>query len=350
VNADRSPRSVALFSASLITGVLALTYTLIVYFLEREFEIVWVMLFLVFGFIFSYYIIAYFIEKFLYRKVKIIYKTIHSFQSQNDRGLNIRMGEDVLSEVNKEVAEWAKERIKEIKELTAKDDFRKEFIGNLAHELKTPIFNISGYIDTVLDSDLDDPELIRNFLTRASNNCDRMNDLVKDLDQISRYESGNVPLDITRFDVVDLARKTIESLERAAKEKQIVLRIKNPNERSIFVEADKSRVTQVFTNLLMNSISYGRVSGETLIRFYDMDDNIFIEVADNGMGIAKQHLPRIFERFYRVDKSRSRNEGGSGLGLAICKHIIESHNQTISVRSTEEVGSTFAFTLKKAKN
>jgi two-component system phosphate regulon sensor histidine kinase PhoR len=138
-------------------------------------------------------------------------------------------------------------------------------------------------------------------------------------------------------------------LDQIAREKQVSLRIKNPNERPIFVEADKLRVTQVFTNLLVNSISYGREKGETLIRFYDMDDNILIEVADDGIGIAKTHLPRIFERFYRVDKSRSRNEGGSGLGLAICKHIIESHNQTISVRSTEEIGSTFAFTLKKSK-
>jgi two-component system, OmpR family, phosphate regulon sensor histidine kinase PhoR len=348
VNADRSPRSVALFSASLITGLLALTYTLIVYFLEREFELLWVMLFVVTGFIISYYVIAYFIEKFLYRKVKIIYKTIHSFQSQSDRKPTIRMGEDVLGEVNKEVADWANEKIKEIKELTATDDFRREFIGNLAHELKTPIFNISGFIDTLLESDLDDPELSRKFLQKAMNNCDRMSDLVKDLDQITRYESGNMPLELTRFDVVELARKTIDSLDHLAREKNISLRIKNPNERSIFVEADKGRVSQVFTNLLVNSISYGKVNGETTIRFYDMSDNILIEVVDDGIGIAKTHLPRIFERFYRVDKSRSRNEGGSGLGLAICKHIIESHNQTISVRSTEEIGSTFAFTLKKS--
>jgi len=259
------------------------------------------------------------------------------------------MGEDVLGEVNQEVADWASEKIKEIKELTATDDFRKEFIGNLAHELKTPIFNISGYIDTLLDSELDDPELSRKFLQKAMSNCDRMSDLVKDLDQITRYESGNVPLEISRFDVVDLTRKTIDSLDHLAREKKISLRIKNPNERPIFVEADKLRITQVLTNLLVNSISYGRDKGETVLRFYDMDDNILIEVADDGIGIAKSHLPRIFERFYRVDKSRSRNEGGSGLGLAICKHIIESHNQTISVRSTEEVGSTFAFTLKKSK-
>ncbi len=154
---------------------------------------------------------------------------------------------------------------------------------------------------------------------------------------------------MVRFDIVEMARQMMDSLEQQAREKNITLRLKNANEKSIWVEADPKRIQQVYTNLLVNSINYGREGGETRIRFYDMDDNILIEVADNGMGIAKEHIPRIFERFYRVDKSRSRHEGGSGLGLAICKHIIEGHKQTISVRSSELVGSTFAFTLKKVR-
>ncbi|MFY8136616.1 MAG: sensor histidine kinase, partial [Flavobacteriales bacterium] len=155
--------------------------------------------------------------------------------------------------------------------------------------------------------------------------------------------------EMVRFDIVEMARQMMDSLEQQAREKNITLRLKNANEKSIWVEADPKRIQQVYTNLLVNSINYGREGGETRIRFYDMDDNILIEVADNGMGIAKEHIPRIFERFYRVDKSRSRHEGGSGLGLAICKHIIEGHKQTISVRSSELVGSTFAFTLKKVR-
>jgi two-component system phosphate regulon sensor histidine kinase PhoR len=173
--------------------------------------------------------------------------------------------------------------------------------------------------------------------------------LLQDLDQITRFESDGLQFEMVRFDIVEMARQMMDSLEQQAREKNITLRLKNANEKSIWVEADPKRIQQVYTNLLVNSINYGREGGETRIRFYDMDDNILIEVADNGMGIAKEHIPRIFERFYRVDKSRSRNEGGSGLGLAICKHIIEGHKQTISVRSSELVGSTFAFTLKKVR-
>ncbi|MFM9986292.1 MAG: sensor histidine kinase [Flavobacteriales bacterium] len=344
----RTPKSVALASAALITSILAATYFIVIFLLEREFEFLWLLVLLALGFIISFGIVYYFIEKFLYHKVKIIYKTIHSFKTQNESKPRIQMSADVLSEINNEVAEWAKERIREVKELKTADNYRREFIGNLAHELKTPVFNIQGYIDTLLDGELTDKELNRKFLQKASNSCDRLGDLIKDLDQITSFESGNMPLKVTRFDVVELVKKVIDLLEVLAVEKEITLRLRRENERPIMVEADASRIEQVFTNLLVNSINYGKQGGETRVRFYDMGDNLLIEVADNGLGIAIEHLPRIFERFYRVDKSRSRNEGGSGLGLAICKHIIEAHNQTISVRSTEGLGSTFGFTLKKA--
>lgn len=347
--AETSPKKVALNSAALITGLLALTYFLLVYFLDREFEWIWLIMFVALGFIISYFIIFNFIERFLYSKVKIIFKTIHSMKTQGgDVKPRIRMSEDVLSEVNERVADWAEEKIKEIKDLQATENFRREFIGNLAHELKTPVFNIQGYIDTLLESELDDAELTRKFLTKAARNSDRLADLIQDLDQITRIESEGMMIDMKKFDIVELSKQMIESLEQQAREKNIVLRLKNPAEKPIMVMADKKRIEQVFTNLLVNSINYGNENGETRIRFYDMNDNILIEVADNGIGMSKEHLPRIFERFYRVDKSRSRNEGGSGLGLAICKHIIEAHKQTISARSSVDVGSTFAFTLKKA--
>jgi two-component system phosphate regulon sensor histidine kinase PhoR len=344
----RTPRQVALASAGLITGLLALTYFLVIYLLEREFSLVPLLILLSLGFLISYGIVYYFIERFLYHKVKIIYKTIHSLKSQGDARPKIQMSSDLLTEINNEVADWADEKIREVKDLRKAENYRREFIGNLAHELKTPVFNVQGYIETLLDTDLADAELNRKFLDRANLACERLIDLLKDLDQIASIESGNMPLELSRFDVVQLAKETVEMLEPQAADRQVALKLRNTNEKPIFVEADMKRIQQVFVNLLMNSISYGKEQGETRIRFYDMDDNVLIEIADDGMGIAMEHLPRLFERFYRVDKSRSRNEGGSGLGLAICKHIIDSHSQSISVRSTEGVGSTFAFTLKKA--
>jgi two-component system phosphate regulon sensor histidine kinase PhoR len=344
----RTPRQVSLASAGLITGLLAITYFLLIYLLEREFSLIPLLILLSLGFSISYGIVYYFIERFLYHKVKIIYKTIHSLKRQGDARTRIRMSSDLLTEINREVADWADEKIGEVKDLRKAENYRREFIGNLAHELKTPVFNVQGYIETLLDTDLEDSALNRKFLDRANSACERLIDLLKDLDQIATIESGNMPLELSRFDVVQLAKVTVDMLEPQATERQVSLKLRNNNEKAIFVEADMKRIQQVFVNLLMNSIAYGKELGETRIRFYDMDDNVLIEIADDGMGIAMEHLPRLFERFYRVDKSRSRNEGGSGLGLAICKHIIDSHNQSISVRSTEGVGSTFAFTLKKA--
>jgi two-component system phosphate regulon sensor histidine kinase PhoR len=344
----RTPRQVSLASAGLITGLLAITYFLLIYLLEREFSLIPLLILLSLGFSISYGIVYYFIERFLYHKVKIIYKTIHSLKRQGDARARIQMSSDLLTEINREVADWADEKIREVKDLRKAENYRREFIGNLAHELKTPVFNVQGYIETLLDTDLEDSALNRKFLDRANSACERLIDLLKDLDQIATIESGNMPLELSRFDVVQLAKVTVDMLEPQATERQVSLKLRNNNEKAIFVEADMKRIQQVFVNLLMNSIAYGKELGETRIRFYDMDDNVLIEIADDGMGIAMEHLPRLFERFYRVDKSRSRNEGGSGLGLAICKHIIDSHNQSISVRSTEGVGSTFALTLKKA--
>ena len=344
----RTPRQVALASALLITGLLAITYFLLIYLLEREFSFLPLIVLLALGFSISYGIVFYFIERFLYHKVKIIYKTIHSMKSQGEARPKIQMSTDVLNEINREVSDWADHKIREVKELRSAENYRREFIGNLAHELKTPVFNVQGYIETLLETDLDDAQLNRKFLEKANASCDRLTDLLKDLDQIASIESGNMQLELSRFDVVELTKETIEMLETQAQERSVTLRLGQAAEKPIWVEADRKRVQQVFINLLMNSVVYGKEGGETRVRFYDMDDNVLIEIADDGLGIAKEHLPRLFERFYRVDKSRSRNEGGLGLGLAICKHIVDSHSQSISVRSTEGVGSTFAFTLRKS--
>jgi len=344
----RTPKQVALASALFVVLPLATVYFILAYILERDFEIELLLLFIALGLSIAYFVVYTFIERFLYSKVKVIYKTIHSFKTQSEKK-GLEMSADILAEVNQDVAHWAEEKISEIKELQHADNFRKEFVGNLAHELKTPIFNIQGYLDTLAENDDMAIEMRQKFLERAISSCERLENLVSDLDEISLLESGAVPLKIVRFDILQLAHEVSDSLEQFAAEKKVNLFVKNGPFSELWVEADRNKIEQVLTNLIVNSVNYGNEGGETRIRFYDMNDNILVEVADNGIGIAKEHLTRLFERFYRVDKSRSRHEGGSGLGLAICKHIIENHQQTLSVRSTEEVGSTFGFTIKKTK-
>jgi len=344
----RTPKQVALASALFVVLPLATVYFVLAYILERDFEIELLLLFIALGLSITYYVVSTFIERFVYSKVKVIYKTIHSFKTQAEKK-RLEMSVDILADVNQDVAHWAEEKITEIKELQHADNFRKEFVGNLAHELKTPIFNIQGYLDTLAENDDMAIEMRQKFLERAISSCERLEHLVSDLDEISRLESGAVPLKLVRFDILQLAHEVSDSLEQFAAEKKVTLFVKNGPFNELWVEADRNKIEQVLTNLIVNSVNYGVEGGETRIRFYDMNDNVLVEVADNGIGIAKEHLARLFERFYRVDKSRSRHEGGSGLGLAICKHIIENHQQTISVRSTEEVGSTFGFTIKKTK-
>ena len=254
----------------------------------------------------------------------------------------------MIQDIEQEVSDWVEDKIKELKQLHATDNVRKEFIGNLAHELKTPLFGIQGYIETLLDDDLKDEEQVKLFLEKANRQADRLGALIGDLDQISKLESGALPLNIERFDLIQCVHLAIETLEQSATIKQTHVHLKESSPKNLWVMGDAQRIQQVLTNLISNAIHYGVEKGDVKIRFYDMEEHMLCEVADNGIGIAKEHLPRIFERFYRVDKSRSRNDGGSGLGLAICKHIIEAHHQSISVRSTEDIGSTFGFTLKKA--
>jgi two-component system phosphate regulon sensor histidine kinase PhoR len=252
---------------------------------------------------------------------------------------------DVIERVNTEVREWASERRTEIKELEEREKFRREFIGNLAHELKTPIFNIQGYILTLLEGGLEDDKVNRDFLNRASNGVDRLMKIVEDLDLITKLESGVMDLRVVRTDLHALVDEAIRELEMQARERGVTLR--NEVLEDTVVMADKGRLVQVCTNLLNNAINYGRPSGTCIVRSYPLGDQVLVEVMDDGIGISEEHQPRLFERFYRVGKSRARNEGGSGLGLAIVKHIIEAHAQTISVKSREEEGTTFSFTLHK---
>ncbi len=294
-------------------------------------------------------IVSWAVKKFLYSKVKLIYKTILSQKIRKDTKKNIGKNPRLLEEVQEHVEDWVEINNNEIEKLKEQEAFRREFLGNLAHELKTPVFSVQGYILTLLEGGLEDPSVNRAFLERAANGVDRMTAILEDLDEITRLESGRTELQLKKINIVDLVVQCFENLEIRSKEKNISLQFNHKYEKPIFVSCDKEKMSQVINNLLINSINYGQLGGKTDVRFFDMEEKILVEVADNGLGISQEHLPRIFERFYRVEKSRARHAGGSGLGLAIVKHIIEAHEQTINVRSTPDVGTTFTFTLDKAK-
>ena len=302
--------------------------------------------------IFYFVLFFYSLEYFIYRKIKLIYKTIHSLKTQkyDARLSNFNWKTDPIANMNKEVINWAKDQREQMDELKRLADFRKEFLGNVSHELKTPIFNIQGYIHTLIDGAIDDPEVNVRFLKKAAKSADRLSDLVADLLAISQLESGDLHMEYERFDINAMVKDVYEQLEVRAKERGISLLIKEGCNKPFWVLADKYRIRQVVVNLVINSIKYGREYGTTTAAFYDMDENVLVEIADNGEGIAQEHLPRIFERFYRVDKSRARESGpgGTGLGLAIVKHIIEAHHQSIHVRSAIGEGTTFGFTLLKS--
>ena len=255
--------------------------------------------------------------------------------------------DEMIENAEESVQQWQKFQIKEISKLKEQEAFRREFLGNLAHELKTPIFSIQGYILTLLEGGLEDDKINRKFLERASISTDRIVGILEDLDNITKMEDEKFQLKMESFDIVKLAKETFESLELMAEEKNITFKLEDSGGPS-FVVADREKIGQVLTNLVRNSIAYGNKGGLTSITIFTIDELTTIEVTDNGIGINETELARLFERFYRVEKSRTRNEGGSGLGLSIVKHIIESHNQKISVKSTPGVGSQFHFSLDKS--
>ena len=297
----------------------------------------------------SFFIFRYSIQNFIYSKIKIIYKIIYTHKAQKlDDAVQKHIDKnDPLQSVYNQVNQWSNDKSDKIVALEQMEEYRKEFIGNVSHELKTPIFNIQGYIYTILDGAIEDRELTIKFLNKAAKSADRLESLVADLMTISQLESQAVELDFSRFDLVDQIKDIFDSLEMRAKNNSIKLTFKR-NIPQCIVEADKKKIRQVLVNLIDNSIKYGRDGGVTAVNIFDMDDIFLVEVSDDGEGIEERHLSRLFERFYRIDKARSREHGGTGLGLAIVKHIIEAHDQTINVRSSVGLGSTFGFTLKKA--
>jgi two-component system phosphate regulon sensor histidine kinase PhoR len=302
-------------------------------------------------FIIQYLLIRYFLLVFIYEKIKLVYKTIQNLKltkEEKREGFLFPKG-SVIETVNEDVARWASAHRREMDELRKLEEYRRDFLANVSHELKTPLFNIQGFTLTLLEGGLGDNRINVDYLRKVQKNTDRMITIVTDLEVISRLESGEAKPDIVRFDLVALVRDVFDFLDHNARASEIKLVLANENYPPHYVNADREQIRQVLVNLVDNSIKYGRAQGRTKVSLYDMGENLLVEVSDNGIGIEDEHLPHLFERFYRVDRHRSRSGGGSGLGLAIVKHIMEAHQQTINVRSAPNVGSTFSFTLEAAR-
>lgn len=344
-----TPRQIAFISSTLITSFVLILAMFAFWSTDSISAFTILPLYILLVFSITYITIIYYLKKYIYRKIKVIYKSIHKHKvSSPEKAKDMDLSTDIIDEVEREVEEWADSQKKELDKYKSWADYRRKFLGDISHELKTPIFNIQGYIHSLLDGGLHDDNVNVHFLNKAATNLDRLNTIVEDLEAISRLESGELILDMQSFDIKQLTQEVFEDLEFKAMEQNIQLDFKEGAAQSFKVRADRESIRQVLMNLINNSIKYGKENGHTRVGFYDMDRYILIEVADDGIGIAKKHLNHVFDRFYRADKSRSRAQGGSGLGLSIVKHIIEAHKQTIHVRSTPKLGSTFGFTLEKA--
>jgi two-component system phosphate regulon sensor histidine kinase PhoR len=296
----------------------------------------------------TYLFARFVLKKFVIYKMKPIYQIVfdRDLRTRDLEGTYLKK-ENLLETVTDEITDWAESNRQEIERLEEMERFRREYLGNFAHEIKTPVFNIQGYVSTLLDGALEDENVNRLYLERAEKSTERIIDIVTYLDEISRLESGEPHLEYSRFDIVALTREIIDSFDMEARARKISVRLRAKTPESLFVVADRKYIAQVLINLISNAIRYGSPGGWVRLSFIDMFDKAMVEVADNGEGIEKEDVPRVFERFFRTDASRSREKGGSGLGLAIVKHILEAHGETITVRSELGVGTTFSFTLSK---
>lgn len=344
------PYNLALLLSLLSVGTIFLSGTLVHYL--SPLDISWAALFAtaLAVAILTFFITRFVIERFLYHKVKTIYQNIHDLRLGSEKPeAEQSIPEADLDTVTRDVSHWALQRRTEIEKLRERENFRREFIGNISHELKTPIFNIQGYLLTLLDGALDDPDINRKYLKRANKSVDRMINIIEDLEVIADLEANRVQLEYSSFDLSAMVRDVFELVEEHRKKRDIKLSLHNPLPGSPKVYADQAKIEQVLTNLITNALKYGRKEGHVKVNFSDMEDHLLVSVIDDGLGIPEKDLSRVFERFYRVDKSRSREAGGTGLGLSIVKHIVDVHGQTINVQSQEDQGSTFSFTLQKAK-
>lgn len=341
-----SPRQVAAVNAFSISVLVALANFIFI-------KSWWIALItLVVLFIISYSLINFLLQEFIYRRIKLIYKFIYQTKASKKEETYYKyiLPKKSIDEVSEDVEKWAEQRKAEIEILKENEIYRKEFLQNLAHEFKTPIFAIQGYVDTLLDGAMEQPGIRKKFLENASRNIDRLVNLMNDLDEISKLESGEQLLYKQNFIIQDLVKEVFESLSIKIVQKQITCSIKKGCEAPVVVFADKEKIRQVLINLVENAFKYGKTDGNIVASVYKTDgEHVLTEISDDGIGIEEEHLSRIFERFYRTDSARSRDKGGTGLGLAICKHIIEAHGQSIHVRSTPDIGTSIGFTLEAKK-
>lgn len=337
--------SILILSGSILFYILSFLFTLFVHLQIVTLSNTLIFLIPLVSGIFAYTIFYYIIKRFLQYRMSLIYRSIQSLEQNTPKDQSI---DDLVAQGEQDVQDWKQKRTQEIEKLKEQAAFRKEFLGNLAHELKTPVFSIQSYIDSLLDGGMEDPAILKIFLERAALSTERMTHILDDLDQLTKLELERIPLDIRSFDLLELIQETFEAMELIAKEKRFGLRT-DVSEPFCYVNADRNKMTQVLLNLISNAISYGNEGGELCINVVQIENTYNIQIKDNGPGIEPEHIPRLFERFYRVEKSRNRNEGGSGLGLAIVKHIIESHGQQIQVSSSFGIGTTFTFSLEKSK-
>lgn len=296
---------------------------------------------------FSFFMLQYRVEKFIYKRVKKIYDDVSLLDSTTLRNQPITTD---MATLTQDVQKFAKEKKIEIETLKIREEYRREFLGNVSHELKTPLFTVQGYLSTLLDGAMNDKTIRKKYLERAEKGVERLIHIVKDLDMITKLEAGDLNLEFSEFNIIDVIQNVFDLLEMKADEKNIMLMFDMKYTKPINVLGDQEKIQQVLTNLVMNSIKYGKENGTTEVSIEDLVNNkVIVRVTDNGEGIQKQHISRLFERFFRVDKSGARSEGGSGLGLSIVKHIIEAHNEKIYIESKYGYGSEFSFTLEKAK-
>ncbi len=335
------PKYLSFFSAILISVVQIIVLVLIP---EIHLKLKHLIFLFIFNFLVIFLTFYSVLQKFIYNKIKLIYKSIRTVKSEKNQSNS----SNLLQDVEREVAAWKKKQAEEIHELKKMEKFRREYIGNVSHELKTPIFNIQGYLETLMEMPDRSNKIFDKFLKKALENTERLNTIIQDLQMIAKNETEGLDLFITTFNIRELIEQVYDELEIIAQKNKVQLTFKQGKCPGYLVKADRERIHQVLTNLISNAIKYNKKNGKVIASCYEMDDHILVEITDTGIGIKQKHLPRLFERFYRVDKNRSRKKGGSGLGLAIVKHILEAHNQRVHVRSSIGIGTTFGFTLEKA--
>jgi len=337
-----SPKQLAALTALLLATLIALS----IYLLFSNTK--WSITYFIVSFIGIYFLMDQILEYFIYRKIKLIYKLISQTKAskREEAYQKYVLPQKGIDDVREDVEAWAAQKTKEIQDLQSNEAFRKEFLQNLSHEIKTPIFAIQGYLELLGDGAMDDPITGTKFVQQAQSNVQRLVQLLSDVDAITNLEINKDPILKHAFVIQDIISEAVNNLSVKWIKKNIQFQFKKGSESSISVFADKNKIYQVIVNILSNAAKYGKIDGQITASVYKMEDQkILIEISDDGIGIAEEHLPRLFERFYRTDDARAREIGGTGLGLAICKHIIEAHGETIHVRSKVSVGTTFGFTL-----